>query len=64
MASRMLARLRRQRKYRYYYVIEFSTGLQVWSSCSEMLERCMAQLPVQWLQMIVAYYCIWKLRNE
>jgi hypothetical protein len=64
MASRMLARLRRQPKYRYYYVVEFSTGLQLWSSCQEMLASCVACLPTSAVSHIVACYCTWKPRGE
>jgi len=64
MASRMLARLRRQPKYCYYYVVEFSTGLQLWSSCQEILASYMTHLPTSAICHIVACYCTWKPRGE
>lgn len=61
MASRMLARQRRRRKVRYFYVVEFSNGLYLRSSRLKLLKWALLSVPVEQLENIVACYCTWEL---
>ena len=60
MASRFLARQRRRSKVKYFYVVEFSNGLYVYSSRLKLLKGALLLMPVEQLEMIVACYCTWE----
>jgi len=61
MASRMLSRLRRRGKMKYFYVVEFSNGFYLRSSRLKLLKWALLSVPVEQLEMIVACYCTWEL---
>ncbi len=61
MASRMLSRLRRRSKVRYFYVVEFSNGLYLRSSRLKLLKWTLLSMSVKQLENIVACYCMWEL---
>ena len=57
--SRLMARLRRRSRIRYWYVVEFVNGTSYCSVDGEVIASCLERFPHFWSD-VLRYYCTWQ----